>query len=199
MTHKRFSEAAARNGTAVLEILDTELGKSESILEIGSGTGQHAAQFAAALPQVTWQTSDLDENHVTINAWINDSGRPNLLPPLSLNVLSATLSAEAYDAVYSANTAHIMSMEAVQKMFELVGTVLKSAGIFFLYGPFRQNGDFNAPSNAAFHRQLRSRDGTMGIRHIESLDEEGRRYNLSRKRLYAMPANNFLTIWQKED
>ena len=199
MTHKRFSEAAARNGTAVLEILDSELGKSVSILEIGSGTGQHAAQFAAALPQVTWQTSDLDENHVTINAWINDSGRPNLLPPLSLNVLSATLSAEAYDAVYSANTAHIMSMEAVQKMFELVGTVLKSAGIFFLYGPFRQNGDFNAPSNAAFHRQLRSRDGTMGIRHIESLDEEGRRYNLSRKRLYAMPANNFLTIWQKED
>lgn len=198
MTHKPCSEAAARNGRAILEILDIELEKNVNILEIGSGTGQHAAQFAAALPHIIWQTSDLDENHAAINAWVDDSAQSNLHPPLSLDVLSAKLPAASYDAVFSANTAHIMSMNAVRKMFELVATVLRRDGTFCLYGPFRQGGDFNAPSNADFHRQLRSRDEAMGIRHIESLDDEASLNRLARKRLYAMPANNYLAIWQKE-
>jgi cyclopropane fatty-acyl-phospholipid synthase-like methyltransferase len=167
-------------------------------LEIGSGTGQHAAFFATALPHVTWQTSDLDENHATISAWVTDAAQPNLLPPLSLDVLTTDFPATTFDAVYSANTAHIMSMEAVRKMFELVGDVLSSGGVFCLYGPFRHEGVFNAPSNAAFHQQLQARDTAMGIRHLESLDEEGHRHQLSRQRLYAMPANNNMAVWQKE-
>ena len=83
-------------------------------------------------------------------------------------------------------------------MFELVDAVLNSGGLFCLYGPFRHDGDFNSPSNAAFHRQLQARDTAMGIRHIEALDEEGHRHQLSRQRLYAMPANNNMAVWQKE-
>ena len=198
MLNKRFSEAAARNAPAVLEVLNLELRDCKSVLEIGSGTGQHAAFFATALPHATWQTSDLDENHATISAWVTDAAQPNLLPPLSLDVLTADFPATTFDAVYSANTAHIMSMEAVRKMFELVGDVLSSGGVFCLYGPFRHEGVFNAPSNAAFHQQLQARDTAMGIRHLESLDEEGHRHQLSRQRLYAMPANNNMAVWQKE-
>ena len=198
MLNKRFSEAAARNAPAVLEVLHLELVECKSVLEIGSGTGQHAAFLATALPHITWQTSDLDENHATISAWVTDAAQPNLLPPLSLDVLTADFPATTFDAVYSANTAHIMSMDAVRKMFELVGEVLISGGLFCLYGPFQHDGVFNAPSNAAFHQQLQARDAAMGIRHLESLDEEGHRHQLSRQRLYAMPANNNMAVWQKE-
>lgn len=197
MYERPFSEYAERNGAAILEVLRVEFKACTSVLEIGSGTGQHAALFANELSHLSWQTSDLDENHPGIRAWVDDSGCPRLLSPLSLNVLTATLPAASFDAVFSANTAHIMGMDAVQKMFELVGNVLSDGGVFCLYGPFREGGLFNAPSNAEFHKSLRSRDGAMGIRNIESLDELGNRHQLARIKLYAMPANNHIAVWQK--
>jgi SAM-dependent methyltransferase len=198
MTDKPYSEAAARNSAPILDVLRSELAESSSVLEIGSGTGQHAAFFAAALPQLKWQTSDRVENHDGILAWVNSAGLENLLPPLELDVLTNTLPAASYDFVYSANTAHIMSIDAVEKMFDIVGSALIPGGTFCLYGPFRQAGKFNAPSNAAFHQSLRSQNADMGIRHLESLDAFGRDNKLTRTRLYAMPANNYIGIWQKE-
>ncbi len=197
MTEKPFAEYAERNGGPILDILRNEFSDRSRVLEIGSGTGQHAARFAAGLPGLKWQTSDVDENHLGINAWVSSSRLDNLLPPLSLNVLGADLPVASYDAVFSSNTAHIMSIEAVEKMFRLVGRTLLEDGVFCLYGPFRQNGEFNTPSNAAFDESLRSRDPSMGIRDLEVLDQLGEANQLSRVRLYAMPANNHIAVWHK--
>jgi cyclopropane fatty-acyl-phospholipid synthase-like methyltransferase len=197
MASKPFSEYAERNSRPILEVLQNEFSSSTRVLEIGSGTGQHAVLFATALPHVVWQTSDLIDNHGGINAWLSDSALPNLLPPLKFDVLDADIAAELYDAVYSANTAHIMGVTAVERMFELVGTALAGGGTFCLYGPFRQNGEFNTASNASFHQNLQSRNPEMGIRDIEDLDGFGRSHELHRVRLYAMPANNHLAVWKK--
>ena len=197
MTDKPFSEYAERNGAPILDVLRNEFANSAKVLEIGSGTGQHAARIAKALPFLQWQTSDLDENHDGILAWVNYSGLANLMPPLSLNVLTNDVPAAFCDAAFSSNTAHIMSIEAVQKMFDIVGNALTDRGVFCLYGPFRQGGEFNTPSNAAFHKTLRSRDPAMGIRHLESLDDYARDNNMARARLYTMPANNHIAVWHK--
>ena len=199
MTDAPFSEYADRNGAPILDVLRSEFANCAKVLEIGSGTGQHAVRFARELSFLQWQTSDLDENHHGIRARVNDSGLVNLLPPLSLDVLTADVPAASCDAVYSANTAHIMSIDAVEKMFAIVASALTDGGVFCLYGPFRQDGEFNTPSNAAFHQSLRSRNPEMGIRHLESLDEYGRERNMTRVRLYAMPANNHIAVWHKEE
>ena len=197
MADKPFSEYAERNGAPILEVLRNEFANSTSVLEIGSGTGQHAARFAKMLPFLQWQTSDRSENHDGIRAWVKDSGLANLLPPLSLDVLTGAVPATSCDAVFSSNTAHIMSIEAVQKMFAIVGNALTDRGVFCLYGPFRQDGEFNTSSNATFHKTLCLRNPEMGIRHLESLDDYARDNNMSRVRLYAMPANNHIAVWHK--
>jgi len=198
MTEKRFSEYANRNGLPILDVLRHEFVAAKRVLEIGSGTGQHAIRVAAAMGNLQWQCSDLDENHESISAWIESTNLANLLGPLSLDVRTAELPSGAYDAVFSANTAHIMSIESVQRMFSLVGETLVAGGIFCLYGPFREAGEFNAPGNASFHQSLRSRDPAMGIRDIEALDAFGVESSLSRRRLYAMPANNHIAVWAKD-
>jgi SAM-dependent methyltransferase len=199
MPDRPFSKYADRNCEPILEVLRIEFANRTSVLEIGSGTGQHAARFAKELSYLRWQTSDLDENHDGINAWVESSGLKNLLPPLSLDVLTATSREASCDAAYSANTAHIMSIDGVKRMFEIIAGSLTADGTFCLYGPFRQGGVFNTTSNEAFHKSLRSRNGRMGIRHIESLDEFGGDNGLTRTRLFAMPANNHLAVWQKGD
>jgi cyclopropane fatty-acyl-phospholipid synthase-like methyltransferase len=198
MAERPFSEYAERNGGPILDVLRNEFSMCTTILEIGSGTGQHAVRFARQMPQLCWQTSDLDENHEGIGAWVRESKLINLLPPLSLDVLTAEVPEASYDGVFSANTAHIMSFDAVVKMVALVGNALADDGAFCLYGPFRQDGEFNTASNAAFNENLRSRNPDMGIRAIESLDELGTKHGLSRVRLYAMPANNHIAVWRKE-
>lgn len=199
MTEKQYAESAQRNGAPILEVLLTEFAASTRVLEIGSGTGQHAALFAVAMPHLQWQTSDRDENHGGISARVDDRDLSNLLTPLSLDVRTAIVPEQSYDAVFSANTAHIMSFESVSKMFSLVGEALQNGGVFCLYGPFRQDGTFNTASNAAFHDSLRSRDPQMGIRDLENLDELGVQNAMQRSRLYAMPANNHLAVWQREE
>ena len=198
MTDKPFSEYADRNGGPILEVLQTELSACAKMLEIGSGTGQHAARFAKGLPHLCWQTSDLDENHDGIRAWVSASGLENLLPPISLDVLRDNLPAGFCDGAYSSNTAHIMSFEAVKKMFALVGNILNGRGVFCLYGPFRQGGEFNTTSNATFDASLRARNPDMGIRDIELLDELAEEQGMKRVRLYAMPANNHIAVWRGE-
>ena len=197
MLDKPFSEYSERNGGPILEVLKLEFSNCLAVLEIGSGTGQHAVQFASALPNLSWQTSDLDDNHDGIDAWITDAKLSNLLKPISLDVRTADVIVESFDGVYSANTAHIMSLEAVIRMFSLVAKALRDGGVFCLYGPFRQGGEFNAASNAAFDESLRSRDANMGIRDIETLDDLGAEHGLRRANLYAMPANNHIVVWRK--
>jgi SAM-dependent methyltransferase len=197
MIDKPCAEYAARNSSPILEVLEREFASARKVLEIGSGTGQHAVTFGARLPHLSWQTSDLEENHGAIRAWIDGAGLANVHYPLAIDVRAAQVDADCWDGVFSANTAHIMSIEAVRAMFSLVGRALRRNGVFCLYGPFRQGGKFNTTSNAEFNVSLRARDPDMGIRDIEVLDEFGRGTGLRRTRLYAMPANNHLVVWAR--
>ena len=189
--------ACERNRQPILEVLRDELAGRTRVLEIGSGTGQHAVHFGAALPGLTWQTSDRPDNHEGILAWLGHAALGNVLPPLSLDVETFAPGALSFDAVFSANTAHIMRLEAVRRMFALVGRLLEEGGVFCLYGPFNFEGAFSSDSNAAFDASLRQRDPEMGIRDIEELDRFAAAAGLSRVRLYAMPANNHIAVWRK--
>jgi len=199
MTDRPFAESAERNVPPIREVLRRELQGRISVLEIGSGTGQHAVAFGSAFPQLQWQTSDLAENLAGINAWLRSAALANVHPPLELDVRHASLQPASFDAVYSANTAHIMSIAAVRRMFSLVGDVLRADGVFCLYGPFRIDGAFNSTSNAAFDSSLRQRSADMGIRDIESLDAFGGGSGLHRRRLYAMPSNNYVAVWTRQE
>jgi len=170
-----------------------------SVLEIGSGTGQHAVYFASHLPHLTWQTSDRVQNHAGINAWIDSAAVSNVKRPLEIDVQSPPPIADSYEAIFSANTAHIMSAKAVESMFALVGRVLSAGGLFCLYGPFNRSGKFTSESNARFDASLRSQDPLMGIRDLEDMDALAERKDMLRHRLYAMPANNFVAIWRRND
>jgi hypothetical protein len=198
MNDKPFAPATDRNSQPILKVLRQEFADATSILEIGSGTGQHAVCFAADMPHLTWQTSDVKENHAGIHLWLDDVNLVNVLAPLELDVLVDDRPAQSYDGVFSSNTAHIMSWGAVEKMFSIVSYVLPACGLFVLYVPFRENGEFNTASNSDFHDSLRQRDAAMGLRHIEALDELATGGGMQRVRNYAMPANNQIAVWQKE-
>ena len=194
---KPFAAAPARNAAPILGVLRRELRDCSTVFEIGSGTGQHAVTFAAALAGVTWQTSDLEQSHDAIRAWIADAGSGNVLPPVDFDVLTATAPSCRYDAVFSANTAHIMSYAAVCRMFELVGRMMNEAGVFCLYGPFSRSGAFSTPSNKAFDASLRSRNAAMGLRDLDDLEVLAGKNGMELARIYAMPANNLLTVWKR--
>ena len=197
MIERPFAEAAQCNAPAILEVLRREFRDTTDVLEIGSGTGQHAVTFAAAMPWLRWQTSDLLDNHAGINAWIDSVGLDTLLRPVALDVRTGSVDAASCDAVFSANTAHIMGIDAVRRMFSVVGDALRADGVFCLYGPFRIDGSFNTESNELFDAGLRQRDVTMGIRDLETLDEFGTSRGLQRQRLYAMPSNNYIAVWTR--
>lgn len=190
--------ACERNRQPILEVLRKEFDGRSRVLEIGSGTGQHAVFFAAELPQVSWQTSDRRENHRGISEWLEHSATHNVLPPLALDVETFEPGGLSFDAVFSANTAHIMPLEAVRRMFLLVGRMLEAGGVFCLYGPFNFEGRFSSDSNAEFDASLKQQDAAMGIRDIGDLDGFAAAAGLVRVRLYAMPANNHCAVWQKE-
>ena len=170
MNISQSSAAAERNKRPILEVLQKEFRDARRVLEIGSGTGQHAVFFGAELPHLTWQTSDLPENHAIILQALQDYGPDNVKAPLDLDVEHAEGRTIEADAVFSANTAHIMSISAVERMFELVGRVLPQDGPFCLYGPFNFSGQFSSDSNARFDASLRERNPSMGIRDLGDLD-----------------------------
>lgn len=200
MVERPFAGPAARNTAPILEVLRREFEGVTDVLEIGSGTGQHAVAITAALPDLRWQTSDLADRHAGINAWLQHSPAAGVLPPLELDVSAPpSLPPASFDAVFSANTAHIMSIGAVRSMFSLVGDLLKGRGVFCLYGPFRVGGAFNTVSNEAFDHDLRRKSSEMGIRDLEVLDEFGGHGGLHRQRLYAMPANNYMAVWARRE
>jgi len=191
--------AAVRNRDAILQVIRTELYGKQQVFEIGSGTGQHAIHFAAALPELTWQTSDLADNHPAIHHWISESGLANVLEPKFLDVSEAGETAERYTAVFSANTSHIMNKSSVMDMVAYVSRSLLPNGKFLLYGPFRVGGRFNGDSNARFDQSLRAQDPSMGIRDLEWIDDMAMLKGLVQQRTYAMPANNLLVVWMRDE
>ena len=195
---KQFSAACERNRDPILAVLRSLFSAPTRVLEIGSGTGQHAAYFGRHLPHVTWQTSDLPGNHPSIVAWQNDACLPNVLPPLVLDMSAPDWPADRYDAVFSANTCHIMAWRQVEQMFAGFQRILHSDGLVCIYGPFNYAGDFTSASNAAFDASLRAQDANMGVRDIEAMQMLAERGGLRLLADHAMPAHNRLLVWRRK-
>ena len=164
------------------------------MLEVGSGTGQHAVFFAPALPDTVWQTSDVEENLPAVRLWLDDAKLPNLPPPLRLDVNGPWPDAQ-FDAVFTANTLHIMGWSEVGKFFAGLGKVLEPRGLLAVYGPFNYDGKFTSESNRAFDGYLKSRSSVSGIRDFEAVNGLAAGIGLKRLNDYAMPANNRLLLW----
>lgn len=194
---KPYSDACERNRDPILKVLQEWFVGSGSVLEIGSGTGQHAVHFARHLPQLTWIATDREENLAGIRQWFDEAALPNLRGPLRLDVREEAWPVTRASYAYSANTAHIMSWPEVEAMFAGVGAVLDPAGKFCLYGPFNRDGRFTSDSNRAFDESLRARDPAMGVRDDQALIALGRRHGLSLVADYALPANNRLLVWNE--
>ena len=194
---KQYSEACEQNRSPILNILRNEFSKVHHVLEIGSGTGQHAVYFSRHLPHLQWQTSDLEENHASIRAWLMEAGLANARPPLSLDVSRDEWPAVQYDGVFSANTAHIMSWFAVECMFTGIGKQLGQRGRFCLYGPFNYGNRYTSSSNRRFDHWLKSRDINSGLRNFEDLDELAGNHGMILRADHEMPVNNRLLVWEK--
>ena len=196
---KPFAESCEENQQPILEILQIEFADTRHVLEIGSGTGQHAVFFADALPHMVWQTSDVNENHPGINAWLSEKDLKNTRPPLALNVVNSTWPDREFDGIFSANTVHIMGWPEVEKMFAGIGQVLLPGGRFCLYGPFNYQGQFTSESNANFDVWLKNRDPKSGIRDKADLDRLAEKAGLKLREDYEMPANNRILVWQARE
>ena len=199
MSDKPYSEACERNKKPIFEVIAPLLETANSLLEIGSGTGQHAVYFAKNLSNIIWQTSDRLENHAAINCWLDDYSKDNVLRPCRLDVVEDSWPKTFYDAVYSANTAHIMPWNAVEALFAGVSRVLTNNGLFILYGPFNYQGRFTSESNAQFELWLKSQADHQGIRDFEALDELARKNTMRLIQDIEMPANNRILVWQKSN
>ena len=193
---KPCSPAAERNRAVILEVLREHLPAGARVLEVGSGTGQHAVHFAAALPHVTWQTSDRTDHLAGIRAWLAEAALPNTPPPLAFDV-NGTWPQARYDAVFSANTLHIMSWAEVERLFRGLPQLLEPQARVIIYGPFNYQGRFTSASNAAFDASLRADDPRRGIRDFEAVARLAVDAGLVLVEDRAMPANNRCIMWRK--
>lgn len=196
-----FSQASENNKKPILEALSVWLKDSTAVLEVGSGTAQHAVFFAPRLQHLIWNTSDLQENHAAIAARLSVEAAANLRAPVLLDTRDpqwpSSVAGLGVDAIYSANTAHIMHWDAVTSMFSGVGAVLPAGGLFLLYGPFSYGGEHTSAGNRAFDASLRASDAGKGIRDRNDLDDLADKAGLSLARDQDMPANNRLLVWRR--
>lgn len=191
------SEACERNKEPILGVLRSWFLRPGVVLEIGSGTGQHAVHFAAHLPHLIWTSTDREENLDGIRQWIDEAALPNLRGPHALDVRQEIWPVREALYAFSANTAHIMSWGEVEAMFAGVSVALEPGGCFCLYGPFNRDGQFTSDSNRAFDESLRARDPQMGIRDDRALQILGKRCELQFAADYSLPARNRLLVWTK--
>lgn len=196
---KPFSQACENNKLPIANVLKTAFSQSQLALEIGSGTGQHAVFFAEQLPHLKWQPTDQRIYLEGIHQWLADYSGENILSPLELDVTQDKWPIKRVDAVFSANTLHIMSWSMVEAFFHGVRKVLRSGGVCCIYGPFNYEGEYTSPSNAQFDQWLKRRDPDSGIRNFEDVDCLAREAGMFLVEDYTMPANNRLLQWQMLD
>ncbi|MCO4887778.1 class I SAM-dependent methyltransferase [Cupriavidus sp. WGtm5] len=195
---RRMAPATERNREPILAVLRQVLPASGTVLEIASGTGQHAVHFAAALPGITWQPSDPDAAaRASIAAWTAHAGLANVRPPLELDVCHQPWGIDAAEAVVCINMIHIAPWAAAEALFAGAGKLLGPGGVLFLYGPYRRGGAHTAPSNAAFDAQLRATDPDWGVRDMEAVIALGAAQGLRCEEPVPMPANNFCLVLRK--
>jgi SAM-dependent methyltransferase len=191
------SDAADRNKAPILNIIATEFAHTRRVLEIGSGTGQHALHFAAHLPHISWQPSDTGGYLPILRERLRNEGAANLRDVLELDVRTDPWPVDRVDGIFSANTLHIMSWKAVQDFFRGVGHVLGTPGVLCIYGPFRYGDRYTSDSNARFDEFLQRRDPESGLRDAHELDGLARQQGLQLGADHAMPANNQLLVWTR--
>jgi SAM-dependent methyltransferase len=194
---KQHAPAAERNREPIREVLARELPASGTVLEIASGSGEHAVAFARAFPHLTWQPTDAEPTALaSITAWREGAGLPNLAAPVALDVMGAWPIAHA-DAVVCINMVHIAPWEAALALFANAGRILGAGALLYLYGPYRFDGEFTAPSNAAFDQSLRARDPRWGVRDVRDLEAAASEQGLTLRETIAMPANNHSLIFRR--
>ncbi|APZ44224.1 DUF938 domain-containing protein [Acidihalobacter ferrooxydans] len=194
---KHYSQACEENRAPIEAVLRECFAAPGALLEIGSGTGQHAAYFAPVFKHLRWQPTDLAQNLPSIRAWCDEAAVPNLLEPRALDVGQNDWGMPQVDYVYSANTLHIMPWSAVEACFAGIGRVLRAGGLFGYYGPFNYAGRYTSESNARFDAWLKARDPDSGVRDFEAVDALAQTAGLQLQRDHTMPANNRLVCWRK--
>lgn len=192
-----FSASADRNKTAIGDALTDVLNRVTTVLEIGSGTGQHAVYLAERFPNLQWQPTDRSENLTAIQQYIEASTCSNILPPIEIDVADKVSLNRQYDLAYSANTAHIMSLAEVKAMFELVSASLHAGASFALYGPFSYGGKHTSDGNRNFNEMLQQQAAHMGIRDKAELDTIALDAGLDFIDDKAMPSNNRILLWRR--
>ena len=192
-----FSSAAERNQQLILDQLKWLLPQQGTVLEIGSGSGQHAVFLTRELPGLLWQPTDREQNMAGLEACFSERGNQRILPLLRLDVVRDPWPGCSYDAAFSANTAHIMPWDAVVAMFAGVAAHLLDKGRFCLYGPFNIDNSFTSESNAQFDAQLRAMDSKMGIRDMAVIESLANLHHMKLEHKLAMPANNFILVFRK--
>ncbi len=197
MTMLKHSEACERNKDPILKILQHALSNSHSVLEIGSGTGQHAVHFAKNLPHLIWQPSDLVENLASIKERVELECTNNLKPPVELDVCKIPWKVSDIDGVFAANTFHIMSWDMVENFFSGLGEILKGGGVLCVYGPFKYEGKYTSESNEKFDGYLKKRDPLSGIRDFEQVNKLAIEQELRLLEDHKMPANNQCIVWER--
>ena len=199
--NKPFSQACENNKRHILDILKNALTNKKYVLEIGSGTGQHAVYFAKKMPYLTWQTSDLPVNHDGINQWIDADNLLNIKRPISINLADKSPSFKNYldtvDAIYSANTLHIVCWDYVENLFEIAEQTLPTDGLLCIYGPLKYQGEFTSDSNANFDIWLKDRNPVSGVRDFEKVISLARKCHFTLVHDIEMPANNRFLLFQK--
>lgn len=196
MIDKPFAPAAERNAPHILAVIAPALAGARRLLEIGSGTGQHAVRFAEALPHLIWQTSDRAEQLPAIRAWLKEASRPNLPPPLALEIGRDPFPPGPFDALFTANTLHYMPWAAVEALLRALPQMLGANGQLIVYGPFRVGGAYVSPDDPAFDAQLRAEAPWRGLRDFEAVDSLVRAAGAAAPEVHPMPRGNRCAIWR---
>ncbi|MFK7794877.1 MAG: DUF938 domain-containing protein [Gammaproteobacteria bacterium] len=196
MHKKPFAPAAKENRDVILSVLQQEFKQTKKVLEIGSGTGQHAAYFSQQLAHLEWQASDKQEMLAGICMWLNDLNPDNALPPIELDV-NFNWPTQKYDGAYAANIAHIMHWNEIEALFTGLDQTLIDSSVFCLYGPFNINGEYTSESNRRFNQWLIDRDPQSCIRDKQDLDMLALKNNFQTSTEWEMPNNNKILCWRR--
>jgi SAM-dependent methyltransferase len=192
------SPSAARNKEPIATVLSQVLPRSGLVLEVGSGTGEHAVHFARVMPHLAWQATEQDEECLrSICAWVATETQANLRQPLYLDVIDAQWPIEAADAIICINMIHIAPWTATQGLLRGSSRILPPAGLLCLYGPYRVGGKHSSASNRAFDAQLRAIKAEWGVRDLDAVSNEARAFNIELERTFELPANNLIAIFRK--
>ena len=195
---KRHAPATGRNSAPIADVLRRELPEEGLVLEIASGTGEHAVFFAREFPQITWQPTDREASEfASIAAWTEDAGVGNIAEPVVLDASAHDWPVIRADAIVCINMVHISPWEATEGLMRGAGRLLDSGAPLVLYGPYREAGVETAPSNEQFELWLKDRDPRFGLRNIEDVDALAARHGLARTARHEMPANNLTLVYRK--